>query len=91
MKIGMVAVALSVMLLLLAACGKTAQPVQEPMQKAPEVQIPPAAATAPTADAEINDIETTSAQIDQLDEEFDTSELDSLEADLAALDGLDFG
>jgi len=88
MKIRMVAIALSVMLLLLAACGKTAQP--EPMQKAPEVQIPPAA-MAPTADAEITDIETTSAQIDQLDEEFDTSGLDSLETDLAALDSLDFG
>ncbi|MBS3147700.1 hypothetical protein J4219_02335 [Candidatus Woesearchaeota archaeon] len=73
-------------LLLLAACG------QKPMEKAPAQ--PPAqpdpATSAPSADV-ASDLDQSVAEVDSLTSELDTSSLDSLDAELAAIDSLDLG
>ncbi len=75
------------LLLLLAACAQKAQPKAPAAQ--PPAAMPPAAAQAP--DAAVSNIETTSAQVDQIDKNLDTSEIDKLDQDLAAIDNLDLG
>ncbi len=74
-------VALSFALLLLASCAPRAAP-----------QVIPITPEAPVGTEQaITDIESSVSEADALDMEFDTSSLDSLEADLAELDKLDLG
>lgn len=65
------------LLVLIAACAPKAQPAPAPVVM--------------TSEADVSSIETTNAQLDQLDKEFDTSSLDKLDQDLASVDNLDLG
>lgn len=93
MKGSIVFVVLSA-LLLLVACAPKAQPmVQPPAAIIPATQpakLPPAAMPA-TTDAAVSSIETTSAQVDQLDKDFDTTSFDEVDKELQSIDNLDFG
>jgi hypothetical protein len=84
------------MLLLLVACTQKAQPMARPQAAtaAQPAKLPPATAPAAmpaTTDAAVSSIDTTSAQVDQLDKDFDTSGLDQTDQDLASIDNLDYG
>ncbi len=79
------------LVILLVACGpKEVLPEpklpMQPMKKAPSV-VETTEAKTPTATAV--DIETTSSEVDQLEDDFDFSEFDMLEADLAEIDNLE--
>lgn len=74
-------VALSFALLLLASCAPKAIPQVTPI-------VPEAAVGT---DQAITDIESSVSEADALDQEFDLSSLDAMEADLAELDKLDLG
>jgi len=76
---GKIVFAVLSVLLLLAACA--------PKAAAPKTMPPAPAAT----EAAVSSIETTSNQVDQLDKEFDTSNIDKLDQDLASIDNLDLG
>lgn len=95
MKKSIVFVVLSI-LLLLVACTQKAQPMARPAAPAPAAQpakLPPVTAPAAmpaTTDAAVSSIDTTSAQVDQLDKDFDTSGLDQTDQDLASIDKLDY-
>ena len=96
MKGSIVFVVLSALLLLAACTPKMAPPAQPvpAAQPASIAQAPPAVqqqAEPATADAAVSSIDTTSAQVDQLDKEFDTTSLDEVDKDLQSIDNLDFG
>ena len=76
-----VLIALSLALLLLVSCAPKAK-----------VAPPPVAPVAPVGtDQAVSEIESSVAEIEQLEQELDISELDQLEQDLAELDALDLG
>ncbi len=87
MNAKIVFVALSIALLL-AACAPAPRPQPQPVVQPPAqvVQTAPA-----TTDAEVSSIESSSAQVDQLDKEFDTTEFEQIDKDLAELENLDLG
>lgn len=74
-------IALIAGLLVLTACAK--QQVE-----APVTAVSPQP-TLETTDDTVKEVETSVAEIGSIDEELDTSELDELEAELAALEGLE--
>ena len=84
MKIELIAVSLALLLLAACASRQMAAPKIVP-QTAPAVQ-PPA-----SADAAVSDIEKSTADVDQMSKDLDTSEIDKLDTDLAAVDNLDLG
>jgi outer membrane lipoprotein-sorting protein len=88
MNAKLVFAAISVLLLLVACGQKTAMPETKP---APIAPAPAAPVTAQAPETAVNDIESSSAEVEQLTQEFDTSGLDTLDQDLATIDSLDFG
>lgn len=86
MNTKVVLVALSLALLLLVSCAPKQIPTPE-MHTAPSVETGTKATT--TAAASI--VETSSANVEQIDKDLDITELDSLDTDLAAVDSLDLG
>jgi len=81
------------LLLLLVACAPKTEVAPEPQITPPEPQ--PVVKTEPVATPEpaddiVTDLETSSQEVDQLDSEFDLSDLDELDAQLAELDTLEF-
>lgn len=72
-------------LLLLAACGK-------PMDRAPAQPAAPVspAPSAPIADVS-GDLDQSVAEVDSLTSELDTTSIDNLDSELAAIDSLDIG
>ncbi len=64
------------LLVLIAACA--------PKERAP-------APVVIASDADVSSIETTNAQLDELDKEMDTTSMDKLDQDLASIDNLDLG
>ena len=80
-KLVLVAVSIAV---LLVACGP-----KEVAQEAPEAPVVPQPVVTP--DATVSDIESSVTEVAEIDVDLDTSELDQLEQDLAALDALDLG
>ena len=73
-------------LLLWAACGKN------PMKKALAQPPAPTAPVTPAPSADVaSDLDQSVAEVDSLTSELDTSSLDSLDAELAAIDSLDLG
>ena len=102
MKGKIVLVAIGLVLLLLVACGPKEAPapvevIKEPPakmeKKAPPVKetVEKAAVAAPEEASEVSEIESSSVEIEELEEGFDTSVLDQLDQDLADLDNLDLG
>ncbi len=83
-------IALSIALLVLTACATNTMPSQETTPK-PTAVAPEITSQAPQAEMAVNTIEQTSAQVDELSEEFDFAEFDQLDADLAAIDTLELG
>lgn len=74
-------------LLIVAACGQ--KPTEQP--SAPTQPTAPVSPTpAPSADA-AGDLDQSVAEVDSLTSELDTSSIDSLDAELAAIDSLDLG
>lgn len=86
MNAKLVFAAISVLLLLVACGQKTAMPETKPAPIAPAAPV-----TVQAPETAVNDIESSSAEVEQLTQEFDTSEIDTLDQDLAAIDSLDFG
>lgn len=80
-------VALSIALLVLTACAQRTTPAQETNPAMEVVET----ATTPDTEMAVNTIEQTSAQVDELSEEFDFTEFDQLDADLAAVDSMELG
>jgi len=89
MKGSIAFVVLSVLLLLAACAPKPtiAPPASQPVIPA----TAPAAAAPATTDAAVSSIDTGSAQVDQVDKDFDTSSLDKLDTDIQSIDNLDLG
>lgn len=81
-------VALSLALLILTACAQKTTPMQP---ETPAIDTTATAQEAPDTEMAVNTIEQTSAQVDELSEEFDFTEFDQLDADLAAIDTLELG
>lgn len=87
MNTKVVLVALGLALLLLVSCAprsmvKTPEVVQKVQ---PNVEVTPKTTTTVAA----SNIESSSANVEQIDKDLDTTELDSLDKDLTTIDSLD--
>ena len=79
--------------ILLVACGPKEVMPEPRLPVQPVVKAPPLVVEtveAPSTDATVSDIEVATSEVDQLEEEFDFSELDMLDQDLNEIDNLDF-
>lgn len=87
MNTKMVAIALSV-LMLLTACGMQKETtVQKTM---PEVQVEQTIQeTTAEPNGDVTQIESTSAEVDKLNEELDTSQFDQMDKELEQIDNLE--
>ena len=81
-----VLIVLSLTLMLLVSCAP--KPTVEPLVPVRDV-VPPVGPVA--ADRTVSEIESSMAEVDELEKELDMSLLDELDADLAELDALDLG
>ena len=84
----LVFVVLSV-LLLLSACAK---PAEKPAAKPEGQPAEPATAPQPSAeDTTASDIESSSAEVDAISNDLNTTAIDDIDKDLAEIDNLDLG